>query len=124
MPRFEWTTVTPEYGPLKSPVFLALDVNRVGDVTERVLEHEPRRIHRVEFRDPEAEGELETRFAIEGGGTLVSQELDYRLRSGGPLAQLTDRLFIRSQMRGSLARSLDRLKLEVEELAAAGPQPL
>jgi hypothetical protein len=95
-----------------------------GEVTERVLEHEPRRVHRVAFQDPETEGELKVAFAIEGNGTLVTQELDYRLRRGGPLAKLTDRLFIRSQMRGSLARSLGHLKLEVEEVAAAGAQPL
>jgi uncharacterized protein YndB with AHSA1/START domain len=95
-----------------------------GEVTERVLEHEPRRVHRVAFQDPETEGELNVAFAIEGDGTLVTQELDYRLRRGGPLAKLTDRLFIRSQMRGSLARSLGHLKLEVEEVAAAGAQPL
>jgi uncharacterized protein YndB with AHSA1/START domain len=89
-----------------------------GQVTERVLEHEPRRLHRIAFSDPETEGELKVTFEIQGDGTLVTQEQDYRLRRGGPLAKLTDRLFIRSQMRGSLARSLGRLKLEVEEVAA------
>jgi hypothetical protein len=49
----------------------------------------------------------------------VVQELDYRLRRRGPFAWVTDRLFIRSQVRGSLARSLGRLKLEVEEPAEA-----
>ena len=88
-----------------------------GEVTEHVLEHEPRRLHRVAFRDPASAGELRTTFAIEGEGTLVVQELDYRLRRRGPFTWLTDRLFIRSQMRGSLRRSLNRLKLEVEELA-------
>jgi uncharacterized protein YndB with AHSA1/START domain len=94
-----------------------------GTVTERVLEHEPRRLHRVAFEDPETEGELKVSFAIEGDGTLVSQELDYRLRRGAPLSKLTDVLFIRSQMRGSLARSLGHLKLEAEEVAR-GAQPL
>jgi hypothetical protein len=89
-----------------------------GSVTERVLEHEPRRIHRVEFEDPETTGRLAVTFAIEGERTLVTQELDYRLRQGGPFAVVTDRLFIRSQMRGSLHRSLARLKLEVEDVAA------
>jgi Polyketide cyclase / dehydrase and lipid transport len=92
-----------------------------GKVIERVLEHEPRRLHRVSFEDPETEGELEVTFAIEGDGTVVTQEQDYRLRRGGPLAKVTDALFIRSQMRGSLARSLGRLKLEVEEVAAGKP---
>jgi hypothetical protein len=94
-----------------------------GAVTERVLEHEPRRLHRIAFEDPETSGELKVTFEIQGDGTLVTQDQDYRLRRGGPLAKLTDRLFIRSQMRGSLARSLGRLKLEVEE-AAAGTQPI
>ncbi len=88
-----------------------------GEVTERVLEHEPRRLHRVSFRDPESSGELVTTFAIEGRGARVTQELDYRLGRRGPFAWLTDRLFIRSQMRGSLQRSLARLKLEVQELS-------
>jgi len=89
-----------------------------GEVTERVLEHEPRRVHRVSFEDSETAGELRVAFAIEGEGTLVTQDLDYRLRDGGPFAKVTDLLFIRSQMRGSLGRSLGRLKLEVEEVAA------
>ena len=86
-----------------------------GEVSERVLEHEPRNLHRTAFRDPTSAGELRTTFAIEGQGTRVTQELDYRLRSRGPLAWLTDRLFIRSQMRGSIRRSLDRLRLEVQD---------
>jgi len=90
-----------------------------GEVTEHVLEHEPRRLHRVAFRDPESAGELVTTFEIAGDGTLVAQELEYRLRRRGPLAWLTDRLFIRSQVRASLVRSLGRLKLEVEELVEA-----
>jgi Polyketide cyclase / dehydrase and lipid transport len=94
-----------------------------GVVMERVLEHEPRRVHRVSFEDPETTGELKTTFAIQGDGTVLTQELEYGLRQRGPFARLTDRLFIRSQMRGSLVRSLARLKLEVEE-AAAGPQPV
>jgi len=90
-----------------------------GEVTEHVLEHEPRRLHRAAFRDPSSVGELRTSFVIEGEGTRVGQELEYRLRKRGPFAWLTDRLFIRSQMRGSLRRSLARLKLEAEERAAA-----
>ncbi len=85
-----------------------------GEVTEHVLEHEPRRVHRVAFRDPASAGELRTTFAIEGEATRVVQELDYRLRRRGPLSWLADRLFIRSQVRASMRRSLDRLKLEVE----------
>ena len=87
-----------------------------GEVTERVLEHESRRLHRVAFSDPETTGELRTQLRDRGiRGRWLTQELEYRLLSRGPFAWLTDRLFIRSQMRGSMRRSLDRLRLEVEE---------
>ncbi len=86
-----------------------------GEVTERVLEHEPRRLHRVAFGDPSSAGELRTSFAISGTGTMLTQELEYRLLSRGPLAMVTDRLFIRSQIRGSMRRSLERFRIEVEE---------
>jgi Polyketide cyclase / dehydrase and lipid transport len=89
-----------------------------GTVTEQVVEHQQRKVHRVEYEDPETTGRLTVTFAIEGEGTVVTQELDYRLRDRGVFAKVTDRLFIRSQMRGSLARSLGRLRLEVEEVAA------
>ncbi len=85
-----------------------------GDVTEHVLKHESRRLHRVAFRDPESAGELRATFAIEGDGVRLTQELEYCLKKRGAFTWLTDRLFIRSQMRGSLRRSLARLKLEVE----------
>ena len=97
-----------------------------GRVSERVLEHEPRRIHRVAYSDPESSGELETRFEMlpaDGAGrrTRVSQKLTYELRRNGPFAALTDRLFIRGQMLGSLRRSLGELRLEtVENAAVAG----
>jgi uncharacterized protein YndB with AHSA1/START domain len=94
-----------------------------GAVTERVLEHEPRRLHRVGFTDPGAEGELEVVFEMVPGGeadrrTKVTQRLSYRLRSAGPLGGITDRLFIRGQMRGSLERSLTDLRSEAEAAGA------
>ncbi len=88
-----------------------------GAVTERVLEHERRRLHRVGFSDQYSEGELSVRFEIEGDGTRVTQEVSYRVLGGGLLGPLTDRLFIRSQIRGSLARSLERLRREAEDVA-------
>ena len=91
-----------------------------GEVVERVLEHEHRRRHRISYEDPESAGELTTRFAIEGEATRVTQELEYRLLRRGFFARLTDLLFVRSQMRRSLQRSLMRLKHEVEDLAAIG----
>jgi uncharacterized protein YndB with AHSA1/START domain len=87
-----------------------------GRVSERVLEHEPRTLHRIEYEDPESRGRLETTFemlpADEGRLTKVSQRLTYKLVSGGLLSPVTDVLFIRSQMRGSLERSLGALRLE------------
>jgi hypothetical protein len=87
-----------------------------GEVAERVIEHEHRRLHRVAFRDPSSAGELTTTFAIEGNGTRIAQRLEYRLVSSGPFAWLTDRLFIGSQVRGSMRRSLDRLALELGDV--------
>jgi uncharacterized protein YndB with AHSA1/START domain len=95
-----------------------------GLVSERVLVHEPRRLHRIGYTDPGSEGELETRFEMlpageRGRRTRVAQTLRYRLRRGGPLNAITDRLFIRSQMRGSLQRSLSELRAEAVERAVA-----
>jgi uncharacterized membrane protein len=87
-----------------------------GQVSERVLEHEQRRRHRIAFEDPQSAGELETTFAIEGDGTRVTLTVDYRLPRGGPFAWLTDRLFVRGQVARSLGRSLLQLKHEVEEI--------
>jgi Polyketide cyclase / dehydrase and lipid transport len=91
-----------------------------GEVSERVLEHAPRTLHRIAFSDPQTEGELRTTFRIEGEATRVEQTLTYRLRRGGPFSWATDRLFIRSQQRRSMQRSLLRLKHEVEEVAYLG----
>lgn len=96
-----------------------------GRVSERVLEHEPRRVHRIAYVDPGSEGELETRFeqvpaAGEERRTKVSQRLAYRLGDSSPLTAITDRLFIRSQMRRSLERSLADLR---SEAVAAAPPP-
>ena len=94
-----------------------------GTVSERVLEHEPQRLHRVEFSDPESEGELATAFEPEhepggGEGTRVSQEVSYSVRDGGILTALTDPLFIRPQVGRSVRRSLERLRTEAEALSS------
>jgi hypothetical protein len=91
-----------------------------GTVTERVLEHAPRTRHRIDFADPETEGELTTTFALEGHGTRVKQELDYQLRHKTLFSGITDLFFIRSQQQGALQRSLAALKHEVEELSELG----
>lgn len=86
-----------------------------GEVTEHVLEHQPRTRHRIQFSDPSAEGELTTNFAEAGAGTTVLLEMTYELISRGVFARVSDVLFVRSQMRASLRRSLVGLRLEVED---------
>jgi hypothetical protein len=92
-----------------------------GEVTERVLAHEPRRRHRIAFADPGMEGELETRFAVEGDGARVTQLLEYAVRDRGPIARLAALLFVRGQVRASAQRSLlafRRVAEEAESLSA------
>ena len=87
-----------------------------GQVRERVVEHQPRSMHRIEFKDPESRGRLETAFEMVPAGeertTRVTQRLAYEITGGGPLSAVTDFLFIRTQMRRSLERSLGGLRLE------------
>ena len=94
-----------------------------GRVAERVIEHQPRRRHRIAYEDPESDGELVTTFGIDGDEVEVTQEWKYRMKEGGVLAPITDRLFVRRQISGSLARTLNRLKLEIEERAGYQPTP-
>jgi Polyketide cyclase / dehydrase and lipid transport len=89
-----------------------------GEVTERVLEHEHRRRHLIAFADPAMEGELETVFEIEGEGTRVRQRLEYRLLDRGPIARLGAVLFVRSQIRQSVQRSLLAFRRAAEEATA------
>jgi uncharacterized protein YndB with AHSA1/START domain len=88
--------------------------NGRGQVTEEVLEHEPRRLHKIRFSDPESEGELTTTFEISGEGAKVKQDLVYGLFKPGVLGPITDRFFIRPQIQISMRRSLERLKVEAE----------
>lgn len=92
-----------------------------GEVRERVLEHEPRRRHRISFTDPAMEGELQTTFAIEGEGTRVAQRLTYRLVDRGPIARLGAILFVKAQVRASVQRSLLSFRREVEERSQFEP---
>lgn len=89
-----------------------------GLVSERVLEHEPRRCHRISFDDEYASGEQTTRFEIATGTgtpnrTSVQLELSYSLREPGLLGPITDPVFVRPQMRRALTRTLERLRAEV-----------
>jgi hypothetical protein len=97
-----------------------------GSVSERVLEREPRRCHRISFDDDYASGEQTTRFEIVSGTgtpdrTSVELELVYELRSPGVLGPITDPVFVRPQMRRALSRTLERLRSEIE--GAVDPTP-
>ena len=83
-----------------------------GTVTETVLEHEPRRLHRIRFEDPQAEGELTTTFEMQGAGTKVRLDLVYGLKQPALFGPVTDRLFVRGPQRSSLQRSLQALRAE------------
>ena len=91
-----------------------------GRVTETVLEHEHRRLHKIRFEDESSEGEQTTTFRMEGTGTMVKLDLAYGLLQAGPLGPITDRLFIRSQMRRMLQRSLMGLRAEAGGDAGGG----
>lgn len=88
-----------------------------GEVTEDVVEHEPRTLHKIRFSDPTMTGELETRFAMEGPNTRVTQTMSYSLAERGVFAFL-GALFVRSQIKRSLQRSLEGLRAHVAERAA------
>lgn len=90
-----------------------------GTVTEHVREHEPRSRHRVSFSDAESEGELLTTFEARDAITVVTQTMEYRLRKPGIRGPFVDALFVRPQLRRSLATSLARLRREAEERASA-----
>lgn len=89
-----------------------------GEITEEVSAHEPRSLHRIRFSDPTMTGELETRFALEGPATRVSQTMDYRLAERGVFAFL-GAFFVRSQVKRSLERSLEGLR---DHVGAASPR--
>ena len=88
-----------------------------GEVTERVTEHEHRRLHVIEFDDPGMTGTQRTTFAIDGDGTKVTLDLEYRLANAGPLTRIAGVFFIKGQVGGVLMRTLIGLKHACEEAA-------
>lgn len=89
-----------------------------GTVTETVLEHEPRRLHRIRYLDQGSEGEQLSTFEIAGEGTKVALHVDYKLVAPTFLP-FTDRFFVRPQMRSSLLRTLEGLRAEATDLSPA-----
>lgn len=90
-----------------------------GRVRERVLEHTPRHHHRIAYSDGYSSGEQATSFELTGDGVEVRIELAYRPANPGIFGPLTDRFFMRGPQARSLRTTLERLRREVEENAAA-----
>jgi uncharacterized membrane protein len=91
-----------------------------GTVTEKVLEYDAEggRLVTQVFEDALA-GRQSASFApLEGGGTEVALELDYKLTKAGVLRRITDVLFIRRALTDSLARTLVRFAREADEEAS------
>jgi hypothetical protein len=85
-----------------------------GEVSEQVLAHEPRRLHRIAFSDPESDGELITTFEIKGDGVAVKRAMTYEIAGGGIFNSVADFFFVRRQVTAALARELASLKHETE----------
>ena len=60
----------------------------------------------MSFSDPQSDGGLTTSFELRGDATEVTQRMAYRLTGGGVFGAVSDLLFIRTQQRRSMERSL------------------
>ena len=91
-----------------------------GIVTERVVEYEPGtgRLMTDVFEEALAGRQVARFLPVEGGGTRVEVELDYKLTQAGVLRRITDVLFIRRALTDSLARTLVRFAREADEEAS------
>ena len=89
-----------------------------GVVTERVVTSEPAERFVTQVYEERMQGAQAIRFApVEDGSTRVDIELDYKLTQGGPLAGVTDVLFIRRALTDALRRTLRRFATEAAEEA-------
>ena len=85
-----------------------------GRVVERVTAYEVRVAQTVEVEDPRLTGTQTISFAAaDEGRIVVSLELDYRLKQGGPFASVVDALFVRRAVRDALRRTLSRFAREL-----------
>jgi hypothetical protein len=90
-----------------------------GRVLERSVRHAPGSGQTVQVEDEQLRGTQEVSFAALADGVEVALELTYELKSGGPLRQVVDLLFIRRALGDSLRRTLVRFG---NELAADGEE--
>jgi hypothetical protein len=91
-----------------------------GEVTERVLAHQPLHGQTVEVCDDAIRGEQSIGFTPEPPGVRVELSLAYEIRRRSPVTPVIDLLFIRRAMTVSLERTLSRFGASLE---SAHPPP-
>jgi Polyketide cyclase / dehydrase and lipid transport len=84
-----------------------------GQVSERVLSHEPLEGHTVEVQDQSIRGTQTVSFVPEDAKVAVTLSLSYELKRRSPLMRLVDLLFIRRVMTRSLEQMLSRFGAEL-----------
>jgi uncharacterized membrane protein len=90
-----------------------------GTVTEKVRHALPGERIQTDVIEERLMGTQTAEFApAEEGGTAVILTLDYKLVKQGPLAWITDILFIRRAQHDALTRTLSRFATEAAEEAA------
>jgi hypothetical protein len=88
-------------------------------VTEKVRDSVPGERIETTVLEERLVGTQTVEFAPAGdGGTAVILTLDYKLVKTGPIAWVTDILFIRGAQHNALARTLRRFATEAAEQAA------
>jgi len=91
-----------------------------GTVTEKVLEAQPGARFATQVYESQLTGTQTVEFAPgpEERTTEVALTLDYKLQKTGPIAAVTDALFIRRTQGDALHRTLRRFATEAAEQAA------
>jgi polyketide cyclase/dehydrase/lipid transport protein len=90
-----------------------------GRVTQKVTASEPPfRLQMLIFEDRLSGTQTATFEPRESGGTVFGLELEYTLTQTGPLAPITDFLFIRRALRDSQTRTCARFASEATEEAS------
>jgi hypothetical protein len=94
-----------------------------GNVTERVLMHEPLEGQTVGVCDDAIRGEQAIAFTPEPPGVRVELSLAYEIRRRSPLTFVIDRLFISRAMTASLEQTLVRFGASLESAHPPPPCP-
>lgn len=91
-----------------------------GRVREHSAAYAPGEGQTAEVEDEQLTGTQEIRFTALEDGVEARLELDYELRSSGPLRRVVDVIFIRRALADSLRRTLARFGEELAAEPAAG----